>query len=79
MSNIDYADFNTTSRALSAPLLGTPTSLTLTNRMGLLYTISDYPFKLPTNCKNCGAPLHTVKCEYCSTELYTQLQEEMYD
>lgn len=22
----------------------------------------------PTNCKNCGAPLHGSKCEYCGTE-----------
>jgi len=22
----------------------------------------------PTNCKNCGAPLHGHKCEYCDTE-----------
>lgn len=21
-----------------------------------------------TNCKNCGAPLHSYKCEYCGTE-----------
>lgn len=21
-----------------------------------------------TNCKNCGAPLHVNKCEYCGTE-----------
>lgn len=21
-----------------------------------------------TNCKNCGAPLHGTKCEYCGTE-----------
>lgn len=21
-----------------------------------------------TNCKNCGAPLHSGKCEYCGTE-----------
>ncbi len=21
-----------------------------------------------TNCKNCGAPLHGSKCEYCGTE-----------
>ena len=25
-----------------------------------------------TNCKNCGAPLHSYKCEYCGTE-YPQL------
>lgn len=23
---------------------------------------------VPTNCKNCGAPLHGRKCEYCGTE-----------
>ena len=22
----------------------------------------------PTNCKNCGAPLHGSKCEFCGTE-----------
>lgn len=22
---------------------------------------------LPTNCKNCGAPLHSHECEYCGT------------
>ena len=22
----------------------------------------------PTTCKNCGAPLHDGKCEYCGTE-----------
>ena len=22
-----------------------------------------------TNCPNCGAPLHGMKCEYCGTEL----------
>ena len=25
---------------------------------------------LPTNCKNCGAPLHSHKCEYCGSEYY---------
>ena len=25
---------------------------------------------LPTNCKNCGAPLHSHECEYCGTEYY---------
>ena len=24
-----------------------------------------------TNCKNCGAPLHGGKCEYCGTECET--------
>ena len=23
---------------------------------------------IPTNCKNCGAPLHGNKCEFCDTE-----------
>ena len=23
---------------------------------------------LPTNCKNCGAPLHGNRCEFCDTE-----------
>lgn len=23
---------------------------------------------LPTNCKNCGAPLHEHICEFCGTE-----------
>ena len=23
---------------------------------------------LPTNCKNCGAPLHGSRCDYCGTE-----------
>lgn len=29
-----------------------------------------YPWeqKRPTNCKNCGAPLHGRRCEYCGTE-----------
>lgn len=22
----------------------------------------------PTNCSNCGAPLHSGRCEYCGTE-----------
>lgn len=22
----------------------------------------------PTNCKNCGAPLHSHRCEFCDTE-----------
>ena len=25
---------------------------------------------LPTNCKNCGATLHSHKCEYCGSEYY---------
>ena len=25
---------------------------------------------VPTNCKNCGAPLHGHKCEYCDTEYW---------
>ena len=24
--------------------------------------------KIPTNCKNCGAPLENGKCKYCGTE-----------
>ena len=24
----------------------------------------------PTNCPNCGAPLHNGKCEYCGTEVW---------
>lgn len=24
--------------------------------------------KIPTNCKNCGAPLHGSKCDFCDTE-----------
>ena len=24
--------------------------------------------ELPTNCKNCGAPLESHKCEYCGTK-----------
>lgn len=27
-----------------------------------------------TNCKNCGAPLHSYKCDYCGTE-YEYIQE----
>lgn len=27
-----------------------------------------------TNCKNCGAPLHNYKCDYCGTE-YEYIQE----
>lgn len=23
---------------------------------------------MTTNCKNCGAPLHSTTCEYCGTE-----------
>lgn len=26
--------------------------------------------QLPTNCKNCGAPLHSHECEYCGSEYY---------
>ena len=26
--------------------------------------------QLPTNCKNCGAPLHSHRCEYCGSEYY---------
>lgn len=26
--------------------------------------------RLPLNCKNCGAPLHSHKCEYCGSEYY---------
>lgn len=29
-----------------------------------LYNNKSYP----TNCKNCGAPLHENMCEYCGTE-----------
>lgn len=25
---------------------------------------------IPTNCKNCGAILHSHKCEYCGSEYY---------
>lgn len=25
---------------------------------------------LPTNCKNCGAPLHSYECEYCGSKYY---------
>lgn len=25
---------------------------------------------LPTNCKNCGAILHSHECEYCGSEYY---------
>lgn len=25
---------------------------------------------VPTNCKNCGAPLHSHECEYCGSEYY---------
>lgn len=24
----------------------------------------------PTNCPNCGAPLHNGNCEYCGTEVF---------
>ena len=35
----------------------------------------------PTNCSNCGAPLHNGKCEYCGTEVFSvekllQINEE---
>lgn len=30
-------------------------------------TVYHTPAK-PTNCKNCGAPLTSYKCEYCGTE-----------
>lgn len=26
------------------------------------------PKEIPTNCKNCGAPLENGKCKYCGTE-----------
>ena len=26
-----------------------------------------YTNNLPTNCVNCGAPLHSCHCEYCDT------------
>lgn len=26
--------------------------------------------ELKPNCKNCGAPLHGLKCEYCGTEYH---------
>ena len=26
--------------------------------------------QLPTNCKNCGAPLHSHECEYCGSKYY---------
>lgn len=29
---------------------------------------SPVPPSAPTNCPNCGAPLHGGKCEYCGTE-----------
>lgn len=29
------------------------------------------------NCKNCGAPLHGCKCEYCGTE-YTKSGNEIF-
>ena len=28
----------------------------------------DLPKESPTNCKNCGAPLHNGKCNYCGSE-----------
>ena len=40
---------------------------------GTYHRVIAYNFReldLP-NCKNCGAPLHDFKCEYCGTE-YSQ-------
>jgi hypothetical protein len=28
------------------------------------------PKPLPTNCKNCGAPLRSVECDYCNTKYH---------
>lgn len=30
-------------------------------------TNNSLKFNKPTNCKNCGAPLVSCKCEYCGT------------
>ena len=29
-----------------------------------------HKYPIPTNCKNCGAPLHSHECEYCGSEYY---------
>ena len=44
----------------------TTNSICLTPNNG--YWTYDYPRSRPTNCKNCGAPLHGDKCEYCGSE-----------
>lgn len=31
-----------------------------------------------TNCKNCGAPLKSGKCEYCGTEHFEEAMTESY-
>ena len=31
----------------------------------------------PTNCSNCGAPLHSGRCEYCGTEYSSIRQNEI--
>lgn len=40
-------------------------------RLGFKATISI----MPTNCKNCGAPLKSADCEYCGT-MFQQSKEE---
>ena len=40
---------------------------------GAFHGIEDMSICIPsrpriTNCKNCGAPLHGNRCEYCGTE-----------
>lgn len=38
-------------------------------KIGELSTSEEEPPKMiPTNCKNCGAPLENGKCKYCGTE-----------
>lgn len=36
--------------------------------VGTLDTIREPELPHPTNCKNCGAVLHSSKCEFCGTE-----------
>lgn len=39
--------------------------------LNTLYDLCNYineSNKKVVNCKNCGAPLHNSKCEYCGTE-----------
>ena len=49
---------------------GTSTWITTANTINTInYCCSTPPkVKYPKNCINCGATLHSYKCEYCGTE-----------
>ena len=38
------------------------------NEWVLMSSASEDEKEIPTNCPNCGAPLHGRVCEYCGTE-----------